>query len=88
MGNGGYNLITASLLAFIYAVLATPFLVWALFRYNELSARKDYIQRVELELAEQKTKLEELCTETSILLNEINSIRLKAGFNGKEKNFL
>jgi hypothetical protein len=82
-------MISASMLAFVYAVLATPFLVWSFFRYNAFKSQQVYFDWVEEAMVGVESDIKRLRIENEKLQNEISSIKLKAGFSGeKEKGRL
>lgn len=81
-------MITPALLAFIYGILVTPFLVWALFKYTGIKKQKVYIEAVEDKITDAHSKIADLILDNAGILNELNTIKLKAGFGAKEKNFL
>ncbi len=76
---------TASILTFTYFILATPFITWAVFRYNELNAHKVYVKALEEDIVVVKEKMQAITENMEKLLTEFNSIKLKAGLSGKEK---
>lgn len=78
---------TPSVLAFVYALLATPFLTWAVFKYNHMKANKIYVKAIEDDLTVVKEKMESITENMQKLLTEVNSLKIKEGFSGKEKSF-
>lgn len=73
-------------LLFIYLILATPFLTWAFFKYGKLKKEQVYFSEIQAKLEEHSNRLVFLELEKDQLENDINSIRLKVGLSGKEKN--
>ena len=76
---------TGQALAFIYACMATPFLVWAFFRYTETKSQKTHNQRLEKQIASLNAMTKKVEDGNLELVNEINSIKLKAGFGVRKK---
>jgi len=77
---------TPALLAFTYSMLATPFLVWAFFRYTDLKGHKDYYAALDVEIDDTKNDLIRLKAEQEAMASELNSMRLRGGLRGKEKS--
>ena len=75
-------------LAFIYFSLATPFLVWALFRYTDMKDHEAYYEIVDGSIKELQAEIRALKEQSEEAANELSKIKLKAGFSGKEKNYL
>lgn len=77
-----------AVLAFIYFSIATPFLVWALFRYTDMRTHEVYYEVVDGSIKELQDEISKLKQESKDTSNELSKIKLKAGFSGKEKSFL
>ena len=88
MNNMKATIMTTSILTFVYLMIATPFITWAVFRYTDMKANKIYAKALEDDLTIVKEKMEAITGKMEKLLTEINSIKLKAGFSGEKKKFL
>lgn len=77
-------MITPAILAFTYAMATTPFLVWAFFKYNEFKERDEYFKQTDEEIVILQKSIGDLNRELNKMLNDINTIKLRTGLNGKE----
>lgn len=76
---------TPAILAFTYAVLATPFLVWAFFRYSAFKSQKVYYESVHGEMIELQSSIRRLQEDDDKMQTELSSIKLKVGFGGEKE---